>query len=853
MRRKKKEGKRMWMRTSAWILAAVLLLADASAAPYAYASAETGKASVQEESSDSDTAEKEPVQELQENQNPVDEQDGTAGQEKEAVKAEEESKVEEELKVEETPKPEETGAVESETQGAMAAEQPVSEEEGAGIDLLADGETSGRYRPYEGAKYTLRWDTVRNEDGSYGDGICITGIDDYDTKENGLGSLVIPAEINGKKVTEIKRSAFSYCSGFTGDLVIPEGVTQIGDNAFVRCSGFTRIVLGAQKIGGVAFYGCTNLREIEITSEVKEWGEKVFAGGNGYPVRIFTFLDAEAAMPDSMVDRDGGFIQGYRGSTAETYAKEHNCLFIPLDGTVPEITEIKVSNTQELLDAVGAAGEGSYRHIILADGIYCIPERNESITLTGLTSVTIEAEHTGKAEILTEAGHAPVIEIIGCKDIDIKGCILGHTVERGNCDSSGDVLSVTYSFDVDIDSCDLFGCGWSGIYCNAENINVSNSILRDCMSSIVSGKIYENGLKFQNCIFSGNSYDNCDGIALATRGKIELKNCVFLNNLSEIFSNPKVTQITMEQCSFERNRWEGMEPKAGGICLNGITWQVENDVLKIGYPLQLDDGTVIQSKQGEVLDYSEYSLPWKIYDDLKKDIAPGIQKHRYVKINLSGTSRDVTFSMSKGEEEAFVSKLAASEGMKEDDWFRVDITVAETANVDQKREMREYASKRGYFVDEYLDVSINLRTEEGKTVQITHTDIPARITIERQVHWVEEESRLFSVVRMHDGEFTILKDLDDDPDTITIETDRFSPYAIVSREAGSRLKGDVNGDDEVDAKDKRLVYNHINASSPEHELTGEAFMAGDVDDSGEIDAKDKRMIYNHIAGTDLLW
>lgn len=63
------------------------------------------------------------------------------------------------------------------------------------------------------------------------------------------------------------------------------------------------------------------------------------------------------------------------------------------------------------------------------------------------------------------------------------------------------------------------------------------------------------------------------------------------------------------------------------------------------------------------------------------------------------------------------------------------------------------------------------------------------------------------------------------------------------------LRGDVNGDGEIDAKDKRILYNHIASGI----LTGYEFQVGDADGSGEIDARDKRMLYNHIAGTGLLW
>ena len=39
----------------------------------------------------------------------------------------------------------------------------------------------------------------------------------------------------------------------------------------------------------------------------------------------------------------------------------------------------------------------------------------------------------------------------------------------------------------------------------------------------------------------------------------------------------------------------------------------------------------------------------------------------------------------------------------------------------------------------------------------------------------------FYIVRVHAGECTLLQDLDDEAETITIETERFSTYAIAYR------------------------------------------------------------------------
>ena len=71
------------------------------------------------------------------------------------------------------------------------------------------------------------------------------------------GNLNIP-----EGVTTIGDCAFNFCSGFTGSLILPERLTFIGDDAFSGCTGFTgnlTIPEGITTIGEAAFSDCRNL------------------------------------------------------------------------------------------------------------------------------------------------------------------------------------------------------------------------------------------------------------------------------------------------------------------------------------------------------------------------------------------------------------------------------------------------------------------------------------------------------------------------------------------------------------------------------------------------------------------
>jgi hypothetical protein len=82
-------------------------------------------------------------------------------------------------------------------------------------------------------------------------GASIT-ITDY--PEWAVGSVSIPASINGKPVTAIGNAAFEECQSLTS-VTIPEGVTTVGDSAFGYCLSLQSISLPSSltSIGDYAF------------------------------------------------------------------------------------------------------------------------------------------------------------------------------------------------------------------------------------------------------------------------------------------------------------------------------------------------------------------------------------------------------------------------------------------------------------------------------------------------------------------------------------------------------------------------------------------------------------------------
>lgn len=112
---------------------------------------------------------------------------------------------------------------------------------------------------------------------------------------------------------------------------------------------------------------------------------------------------------------------------------------------------------------------------------------------------------------------------------------------------------------------------------------------------------------------------------------------------------------------------------------------------------------------------------------------------------------------------------------------------------------------------QYLDVGLFKITsdETGATTAtdtISTTKKPIRITFEIPDN-LRGSNRTFSVIRVHGGETTVLKDLDSNDNTVTIETDKFSTYALAYVErkgSSSSNKGGGSGSASSDTSNNHL-------------------------------------------------
>lgn len=99
----------------------------------------------------------------------------------------------------------------------------------------------------------------------------------------------------------------------------------------------------------------------------------------------------------------------------------------------------------------------------------------------------------------------------------------------------------------------------------------------------------------------------------------------------------------------------------------------------------------------------------------------------------------------------------------------------------EKELVEAFAESTEYTVEQYLDIEL-FKDINNYVSQVEKTAQPLRLVITIPSE-MRSRDRAFAMVRIHDGKADVLPDLDNDVNTLTFETDRFSIYAIVHKPA----------------------------------------------------------------------
>lgn len=143
------------------------------------------------------------------------------------------------------------------------------------------------------------------------------------------------------------------------------------------------------------------------------------------------------------------------------------------------------------------------------------------------------------------------------------------------------------------------------------------------------------------------------------------------------------------------------------------------------------------------------------------------------KVELPNT-RELADAVMTEQEKAEVNKGAEIKII-----LKVEEAAETVPDADKAAVMSEISGLTNYKIGQYLDITL-LKRIGDKQEMITNTSAPIMITFE-----IPEGLRgksEYSVIRVHGGVSTVLNDLDSDPNTVTITTDKFSTYVLSYQE-----------------------------------------------------------------------
>lgn len=166
----------------------------------------------------------------------------------------------------------------------------------------------------------------------------------------------------------------------------------------------------------------------------------------------------------------------------------------------------------------------------------------------------LEAEERGTVRLVTENGYTEVVTLSYCDGAQLKGMILGHEIEKGECDA--DVLKLATSQSVTIEDCGLFGCGSYGIQAeNSSGLSVTGTEIYECTNGILFMNDTEDAV-FERCRF----YDNAGMFFLWGDTDVRIRNSEISRNEGALMyagsstcDEPDTMVLRFQGCTFRDN------------------------------------------------------------------------------------------------------------------------------------------------------------------------------------------------------------------------------------------------------------------------------------------------------------
>ncbi|MCM1283899.1 MAG: leucine-rich repeat protein [Muribaculaceae bacterium] len=536
------------------------------------------------------------------------------------------------------------------------------------------------------------------------------------------------------KLTTIEQYLFRECVNLT-EITIPDNVTTIKQHAFDLCKSLEEIKIPDKvtDIGACAFSNCKSLTKVEIPDSVTSIGRDAFSGCSSL---------TEIVIPDKVTGIEGQTFSGCSGLEKITLPDNVTSIGFGAFRNCSSLTEITVPEGVTSIQEAVFSGCSSLTEITLPDNVTSI-EFEAFENCSSLTEITLPDKVTHiETSAFENCSSLKRIIMLAEEPPQYKPIAFGawpgqEAEDKGFCTGCPFIASGEKGIFVPVGTEDAYKSadGWK-IY--EENIA---EILSHTHSYAAEWKSNETS-HWRECQCGDKSgeadHDFGDWITdkEATAGEAGTKH------------------RECRTCAYRETETipaTGTEPGTGTV-----TPEVKPDTGTITPEVKPDTGTVTpEVRPGADAPATDISTPageledMLLTDEEKQLVQSGTDIRIVLEVQDAGSS--VSDSDKNGIQQAL----------------------------------------NGFTVGQYLNIDLYKLIGEKRTdINETAKKIKIVITIPDSLKNTDSNrAKTFAVIRVHAGGAELLSDLDNSADTITIETDRFSTYAIVYKDSVSENSG----------------------------------------------------------------
>ena len=197
-----------------------------------------------------------------------------------------------------------------------------------------------------------------------------------------MSSIIIPSEIDGKKVTAIGGFVFNDCDSLTS-VTLPNSITRIGSGAFAECGSLTSIKIpdSVTTIGENAFFECVNLTSVTLPNSITRIEENTFGD-----CKSLTSI----MIPNSVTAIENNAFNSCSSLTSVTIPDSVTTIGNDAFNYCSSLTSVIIPDSVTAIGSSAFDGCSSLTSVTLSNSITRI-EENAFNDCKSLTSITIPA------------------------------------------------------------------------------------------------------------------------------------------------------------------------------------------------------------------------------------------------------------------------------------------------------------------------------------------------------------------------------------------------------------------------------------------------------------------------------